>query len=294
MSKRIPHDRLFKELLGTFLYEFLELFLPELARRLEPGSLHLMNKELFPEGEIERRVDLVAQAQLRGEEEERKVYFLIHLEHEAQNKEPRRFPRRMLHYTLSLYDASGLNVYPIALISYPQPKRELTDHFEISCADFVTLHFRYRVVQLNRLNWRDYARKHNPVAAALMSRMGIEQEERPLVKLACLRLLGHLNLPGPQSRLIAQFFDSYLHLDLEEEERYRHEFDKISPEEKSIMLELTTSWHEKGREEGLEEKSIEVARKLLTMGLTVEQIQQATGLTGEKISGLRDNSDRDA
>ena len=174
--------------------------------------------------------------------------------------------------------------------SYPKPKRELTDHFEICCAGFATLHFRYRVIQLNRLNWRDYARKPNPVAAALMSRMGIEPEERPLVKLACLRLLGQLKLPGPQSRLIGQFFESYLRLVPEEEEQYRHEFDKISPEEKSAMLELTTSWHEKGREEGLaeglENKAVEVAQKLLAMGLSLEQIQQATGLTKERISSL--------
>jgi hypothetical protein len=172
---RIPHDRLFKELLGTFLYEFLELFLPELAQR-----------------------------------------------------------------------------------------------------------------ELNRMNWRDYARKPSPVAAALMSRMGIEPQERPVAKLACLRLLGKLNLPGPQSRLIGQFFDSYLQLNPEEEKRYRHEFDKISPEEKSAMLELTTSWHEKGREEGREE----IALRLLAMGLTVEQIQQATELSKERIYSLKESSER--
>ena len=249
-----------------------------------------MNQELFPEGESERRVDLVAQAQLREGEEKRKVFFLIHLEHEAQNKEPRRFPRRMLQYTLSLHDETGLNVYPIALLSYPKPKRELTDHFEISCAGFQALHFRYRVVQLNRMNWRDYARKPNPVSAALMSRMGIEPEERPLVKHACLRLLGQLKLPAAQSRLISQFFDSYLRLNPEEEQKYRHEFDKISPEEKIEMLEITTSWQEKGREE----KALEVAQRLLTMGLSIEQIQQATGLTVEKISELRESSERDS
>lgn len=31
----IDHDRLFKELLTTFLLEFIELFLPELAASLE-------------------------------------------------------------------------------------------------------------------------------------------------------------------------------------------------------------------------------------------------------------------
>ena len=32
------HDRLFKELLSTFFVEFLELFLPQVARAIEPDS----------------------------------------------------------------------------------------------------------------------------------------------------------------------------------------------------------------------------------------------------------------
>jgi hypothetical protein len=95
----------------------------------------------------------------------------------------------MLQYTMHLHDQTGWNVYPIALLSYSRPNRELIEHFDIICAGFHSLHFRYRLVQLNRMNWRDYARTPNPVAAALMSRMGIEQVDRPLVKLACLRLL---------------------------------------------------------------------------------------------------------
>ncbi len=249
MKRRVPHDRLFKELLGTFLYEFLELFLPELAERIEPGSLVLMGeKELLLPGERARRADLVARAHLRGEEKE--AFFLIHLEHEAQNKDPYGFPRRMLRYALHLYDSTGLNVYPIALISYPSPKRELSDRFELHGPDGHRIFsFHYRVIQLNRLQWRDYARNPNPVAAALMSRVGIAPGERPLVKLACLRLLKKLKLGADRSVQVAKFFENYLQLDEKEEEQFRDEFGKISPKEQEDMAEFITSWHEKGRQE---------------------------------------------
>lgn len=299
MKQRIPHDRLFKELLGTFLFEFFQLFLPELAACVDPNSLALVDKELFPEGEGERRADLVARAQVRDGAEERESFFLIHLEHEAQNREPRLFPQRMLQYTLHLHQRTGWDVYPIALVSYSKPKRVLTDRFEIRCAGFEALSFRYRVIQLNRLNWRDYSRTLNPVAAALMSRMGIEPQDRPLVKLACLRLLGKLELPPGQGRMVGRFFENYLRLEPVEEELFHHEFDKLSPREQTIMSEYMTSWHEKGLqqgreeglerglEQGLEQGRVEVARRLLDMNLAMEQIQQATGLSRDRIEGLR-------
>lgn len=287
MKQRIPHDRLFKELLGTFLYEFLQLFLPDLASRLDRNSLALADKELFPEGQAERRADLVARARVRDGDDEKESFFLIHLEHEAQNREPKLFPRRMLQYTLHLHDSTGWDVYPIAVLSYCKPKRKLTDRFRIRCAGFEALSFRYRVIQLNRMNWRDYSRTLNPVAAALMSRMGIERQDRPLVKLACLRLLGQLGLPPAQARLIGGFFENYLRLEPAEEEQFDREFDKLSPKEQAVMSEYITSWHEKGREQGREENRLAVARRLIDMELSDEQIEQATELSREIIESLR-------
>ena len=41
------HDRLFKELLSTFFVEFLELFLPDLAKTIEPDSIRFLQQEYF-------------------------------------------------------------------------------------------------------------------------------------------------------------------------------------------------------------------------------------------------------
>jgi hypothetical protein len=38
----MDHDRLFKELLGTFFTEFVELFLPDVAVYLDPGFIEFV------------------------------------------------------------------------------------------------------------------------------------------------------------------------------------------------------------------------------------------------------------
>ena len=43
----IDHDRLVKELLTTFFWEFIEFFLPEVAIYLERDSISFIDKEVF-------------------------------------------------------------------------------------------------------------------------------------------------------------------------------------------------------------------------------------------------------
>ena len=77
----IQHDRLFKELLTTYFLEFLDLFLPELAALIEPGSIQFLDKELLASllPNPRQEADLVVRAQVRGQP----VYFIIHLEHQG-------------------------------------------------------------------------------------------------------------------------------------------------------------------------------------------------------------------
>ena len=44
-----------------------------------------------------------------------------------------------------------------------------------------------------------------------------------------------------------------------------------------------------GRAEGMSQRSLEIARNLLSLGLPVDQITQATGLTEEEIELLKEN-----
>ena len=176
--QKINHDRLFKELLSTFFLEFIELFFPEIVNDLDPKSLQLLDKEVFTDvtsGE-EHEADLVAQVRFQGKDS----FFLIHIE--VQSSSQSEFSRRMFRYFARLYEKYYLPIYPIALFSYEQPKRQEPNTHQVEFTDLKVLEFNYRVIQLNRLNWRDFIRQENPVAAALMAKMQIQPEERAQVK----------------------------------------------------------------------------------------------------------------
>ena len=245
----IDHDRLFKELLTTFFPEFLDLFLPDLSAYLDRQSITFLDKEVFTDvtAGATHRADLVARARHRGEES----FFLVHLEHQAQPRAG--FAQRMFGYFAALHARHHLRVYPIALFSHeclqPEP-----DEYRVRFPDLEVLRFRFRVIQLSRLSWRDYGRQANPVASALMARMGMAPEDRPRVKLECLRLLVTLQLDPARLRLISAFVDTYLRLNQRETLLFDQQAATLLGEtEKATVMELTTSWKEEGIEIGRQE-----------------------------------------
>lgn len=218
----MDHDRLFKELLRTFFAEFLDLFLPDVAAYVDRDSITFLDKEVFTDVTAGERheVDLLARARFR----ERDAFFLLHVENQAKPQE--QFARRMFRYFARLHEQFDLPVYPIAIFSCDAPQRPEPDRYEVEFPDWTVLTFCFRVIQLNRLNWRDFARRPNPVAAALMAlmaKMRIEPEDRPRVMLECLRLIATLRLNEAKQALIWGFMNSYLQLSAEEIVRYNVE-----------------------------------------------------------------------
>jgi hypothetical protein len=80
----IDHDRLFKELLSTFFIEFLELFIPEIASTIEPGSMQFLQQEYFVDltSGDEKVIDLLVEVKQAGTE----MAFLVHLEAQATSE----------------------------------------------------------------------------------------------------------------------------------------------------------------------------------------------------------------
>ncbi|MDQ2687169.1 MAG: Rpn family recombination-promoting nuclease/putative transposase [Armatimonadota bacterium] len=242
----MDHDRLFKELLTTFFAEFLDLFLPEVSAYVDRDSFQFMDKEIFIDvnaGE-KHEADIVVRARFRNEE----AFFLVHVENQA--KAQPNFNRRMFHYFARLHETHDLPIYPIVVFSYDAPQRPESDEYQVTFPDRTVLEFRFRVIQLNRLNWRDFLRSQNPVAAALMAKMHIAPEDRPRVKLECLRLLATLRLDPARTQLISGFVDSYLRLNAPERQVFDRELAAISPPEQEATMEIMTSWKEEGLLEG--------------------------------------------
>jgi hypothetical protein len=134
--------------------------------------------------------------------------------------------------------------------------------------DYAVLDFRYQVVQLNRLDWRDYLQTENPVAMALMARMRIAPRDRWRVKAASLRLLAGAALTATQRQLLSQFIDLYLPLRAAEEQALQAEIATFSGPEQEVIVELVTSWEQKGRAEGRAEGLLEGQRLLVERQLT--------------------------
>jgi len=260
MTSGIDHDRLFKELLSTFFLEFLELFFPEVIAYLDSNSLIFLDKEVFTDvtsGE-KHEADLVVKAKFRGKDS----FFLINVEPYADNRGE--VGRKMFQYFARLLEKHQLPVYPIALFSYSEPLRPEPNVYRVEFPDRTVLEFKYQVVQLNRLYWRDFLERSNPVASALMSKMRIRPEERPKVKAECLRLLATLKLNPAKMQLISGFVDTYLRLNQEEQKVFEEKITEFQPEQKEGVMEIVTSWMEQGIERGQKREALSLISRLLS------------------------------
>ena len=248
-TEAIDHDLLMKELLRTFFMQFLNLFLPGMAAYIEPDSIEFLDKELSSVARAARQiVDLLVKVRFKSQP----ACFLIHLE--AQSSRDNDFLQRMFEYFADLFLRFRLRIYPIALLTYDQPKNAEPDTFKMSFPGLEVLRFRFKKIQLNQLNWRKFLRQSNPVACALMTRMKIAPAQRHQAKLECLRMLATLKLNPEQARLISVFVESYLKLNAEQEQKYQRVLQQMAPTEKEAVMELTNSWilegERKGRVEG--------------------------------------------
>lgn len=246
----IDHDQLFKRLLREFFGEFVQAFLPGVAAYLDATSLEFLDKELYTEKQpgAKHNADLVAQARFRG----LLTYFLIHVEPESSRRRKRgAFAWRMFDYFALLTREHRLPVYPVALLSYDTPLNLETDSLQIKFPDKTVLDFRFTVIQLNQLNWRDYLRQDNPVAAALMAKMGIAPADRVEVKKECLRMIVRLKYEPEKTKLLANFVDTYLRLNAEEQRKLKTALEKLPRRERKTTMELTNSWIEEGFSKGL-------------------------------------------
>jgi hypothetical protein len=281
----IDHDRLFKELISTFFWEFIELFFPEVSAYLEREPITFLPQEIFTDvtSGDRREVDLVAKCQFRGKE----LCFLIHVENQSQSQTD--FSERMFFYFARLYEKHRLPVYPVVIFSFDYPLEEQPNFHRVEFPDKVVLDFNHAVIQLNRLNWRDFLQQPNPVAAALMSKMRIARKDRIRVKLECLRLLATLRLDPARMQLISGFVDTYLRLNAEEERQFQAEIVRIEPVEREEVMEIVTSWMEQGIEQGIERGKQELVLRLLTRRfgtLDPESQQQISQLPVAQLENL--------
>jgi flagellar biosynthesis/type III secretory pathway protein FliH len=73
------------------------------------------------------------------------------------------------------------------------------------------------------------------------------------VKAECLRILATLQLDPARIELISGFVDTYLRLNATEETIFQAAIDRMGLAEREQVMEIVTSWMERGIERGIEQ-----------------------------------------
>jgi hypothetical protein len=240
------HDRLFKTLLREFLAEFLELFFPDEAARLDFGTLRFLDKELFEkiaEGS-RREADLVAEVQDLGGAAE---IVLIHVE--VQVRPERDFARRMFEYYALLSMHHQKPIFPVVL--YLRGGQGLMEEqYRVRVFGRERLRFRYESVGLAGLAAGEYVER-GPLGAALGSLMD-RRRSGDVVELraSMMRRIVESELREELQRLLANVVGTYFVLGPEDRERYRR---VLARKEYRKVQEVELTWADKLKEEGREE-----------------------------------------
>ncbi len=285
------HDALYKELLRTFFQDFMELFFPDTALLMDFGEVEFLSEEVVVDlaGGKKSRLDVLVKTRLKQEQ----TFILVHQEPQAYYQEE--FPERMFIYAARLYEKYRLRVLPIAIISHSRQAAE-PEGFGWELPGLEVLRFKYHRLQLRKLSWRDYVHSDNPVAAALLSSMGYNEEEKMRLKLEFIRMMARLQLDPARMELLGVFFDAYLPLSKEEEQQVWRELEEIYGIGGTEVMEWKTHFEryakeegkEEGIREGIEKGKLQVVRHMLDERLDPALIAKVTGFSLDEINRMRE------
>ena len=238
---RTLHDRLFKELLYRFLPEFLRVFFPAEAERLNFATLKFLDKELvinFPGQEL-RITDIVAEVETwEGVAET----VILHVEIEARDK--RTLPQRMSEYYVLLRVLRQRPVLPLALVLLPGAGGLRWQSYRESIFGHEVLHFQYGQVGVRDLSSQFYLAENSALAAALTVLMQPEGESPAWLKLMALQKVINSDLSDGDKLFLVEFMNTYAPTG------------ELFDAREEIMEQLAAvemTWGERLREEGREE-----------------------------------------
>ena len=258
---RTLHDRLFKEFLQRFLPDFLWIFFPAEAERLNFDTLQFLDKELILNfaGQELRITDLVAEvATWEGVAET----IIIHLEVEGRDKVA--LPQRMSEYYALLRIFRRKPVLPLALVLLPNAGGLDWQSYHERIFGHAVLHFRYGQVGIRDLSSRQYLAEHSPVAAALTVLMQPEGESPAFLKLEAVQKVLESELSDGDKLFLFEFMNTYAPTS------------ELSDPRREIMeklLDVEMTWGDRLRAEGEERGEargeLKGERKMLLRLMTV-------------------------
>ena len=250
MPEKIDHDQIFKNLLKNFFREFMELFFRDEAEAIDFRRISFLDKEYFTDtsGGKRKQLDLVVRAGLKGGGEE---YILIHTEFESSRD--MNFPKRMYEYYSQLFLRYRKPIIPIAIFADDARWRKpIPDAYEVGFGKETYVHFKYRQIKLKNLDYRKFLGSKNPLAYALMAKMGYDRKQMVQTKSEFCRLIAGSKKINPARRyLLIEFVEAYMQLNREQQKTYDHIIDERK--EFKEVKKMITVYEKRGLEQGMEQ-----------------------------------------
>lgn len=248
------HDQRLKTLLREFLPEFVALFFPAWAARLDLPAAEFLDQDAFldpPQGE-RRVLDVAAKVPAREAVPDPAGgggghwVVVVHVEVEAADRAADVRPRMWLYYD-HLRRRHGLPVLPVCLFLRVGLGGLGWDTYEERVWDHPVLRFEYAYVGLPALDGAAYAAGPSVLGVALAALMRLPAADRARIKAEGLDRIARSRENDARRYLLAECFDNYLRLGPAE----RAEYERLQAERFPEGKVMATGWLERGRETGI-------------------------------------------
>ncbi|HVA90313.1 MAG TPA: hypothetical protein VNL71_10780 [Chloroflexota bacterium] len=254
------HDQYFKELLKGYFHQFLSLFLPEIARRIDPESIEFLDTTDFtdhPEGE-QRIADLMAKVRaLDGSPETVIVHTEIESEPEGE------FGYRMWEYNALATLRLGPPVISIALLPFIVGQGIELARYTETVLGRVYTRLEYWRIPLRGMDAGYYLAADVPMGMPLAALMRPDQGSSVDLKVAIYTRLWREDLAPGTRAMFFNFVQTYLRLT---DDEYAEFLRRTAPEGDVTMETLERTWLDEQIERGIEEHA-PWADKLVERGI---------------------------
>jgi hypothetical protein len=253
------HDQRFKTLLREFFPEFLNLFFPEQAARLDLTNLEWLDKEVFPDppqGDV-LVLDLVARVRRLPTSEDAggETVALVHVEVESRDAVAA-FRRRMFQYYEALRRRYDEPVLPIAVYLRVGLEGIGIDVYTEEYEGLEVLRFQYLYVGLPALDAERHVLGENVLGIALSSLMRAPEVRRAWLAVHAEYRVMVESGENPLRKLwLKECIDAYRSLDEEQRGEYERlkqtePYKEIEPMATVTAEQLLARGREEGRAEG--------------------------------------------
>jgi hypothetical protein len=243
------HDAQFKALLKlkAVLRDFFVLFLPDIACYIDSSQIEFVDKERFTIEGSPRTGDLLIKTRFRNDS----AAFLIHLEHQAQNKPC--LEQRVLEYFVLDWRDFKMPVYPVLILSHGAGTLDIPMPVTMDFPGRRILEFNFPIINLTHLDAKRYAVLRNTAALALSAVMKVAPADRIRLGIDMVGSLDKMAVEDPVRETVAGFFFSNHRFSRAETLKFHEELAMIRPRSRrERIMQWTNPWIELGVERGLE------------------------------------------